>query len=147
MSLVLAVGLVTVACSATGPSYAEIAASIPDVPNGHGRVFFYREDALIGAAVQPDIELNGDVVGESEPGGFFFVDRLPGHYRVACSTEWEHAVEFDLVPSQLVYVKTTIGLGVLVSHIYPEIVGDVVGMISLRQCVYTGPPLAIAAVP
>ncbi len=49
-----------------------MASSIPSLQIGRGRVYFLRSASMFGAAIQPDIRLNNEVVGESKPGGFFF---------------------------------------------------------------------------
>jgi hypothetical protein len=59
---------------ATGPKYTEVVSTIPSLTPSQGRVYFYRPSAF-GAAVQPDINLNGQKVGTAKPHGFYFVDR------------------------------------------------------------------------
>jgi starvation-inducible outer membrane lipoprotein len=66
----LALAAVLAGC-ATGPKFAETSSSMPAVKAGDGRIFFYRSSSMMGAAIQPDVRLNGEVVGPSKPGGFF----------------------------------------------------------------------------
>ena len=87
--LVLCAALV--AGCASGPKFSDVKGSIPDVAPELGRIYFYRPSA-VGAAVQPNIRLNDDVVGEMVPLGFFFVDRYPGNYVVSVSTESDASV-------------------------------------------------------
>ena len=61
-------------CAATGTKYSDMAASIPAAKSSEGRIYFFRSSSFVGAAIQPDIKLNGQVVGTSKPGGFFYVD-------------------------------------------------------------------------
>ncbi len=70
---------IALAACATGPKYTEMQSSIPTLGAEQGRVYFYRSGSAFGAAVQPSILLNGVVVGESKPGGFFFVDQAAGN--------------------------------------------------------------------
>ncbi|MBC7955145.1 MAG: DUF2846 domain-containing protein, partial [Cytophagales bacterium] len=72
---------------ATGPKMSEVSASIKPVQANEARVYFYRSSSMMGAAIQPNILLNGKVVGESKPGGFFFVTTAPGPMEVSTSTE------------------------------------------------------------
>lgn len=123
---------------ASGPKYAEVAARIPEVPLGQGRIFFYRPSAL-GAAVQPDVRLNDEVVGEALAHGFFFVDRPPGDYVVACSTEEEHHLSFTLEPKQVRYVKLVITFGFFMGHVMPELVDEQTGAAGVADSTYTGP--------
>src|SRR5262249_52884699 len=74
--VVLALGLALGAC-ASGPKFTEIESTFPPLDPSQGRIFIYRT-AILGAAVQPSVKLNGEVVGAAVPDGFFFVDRPPG---------------------------------------------------------------------
>ena len=66
---------------------------IPALKAGYGRVYFTRPAEYGGAAVQPEIRMNNEVVGRSVPGGFTFVDRPPGKYAVTTATEVERGCE------------------------------------------------------
>lgn len=110
-------------CAATGPKYSAYKHTIPAVPSDKGRIYFYRDDSMMGAAITPDIKLNNKVVGESLPGGFFFVDQAPGKCSVSTSTEVERTLEFTLAPAEVKYVRTSISMGFFVGHVYPELVG------------------------
>lgn len=48
---------------ASGVKHSEMASSMPTLKQGEGRVYFMRSASMFGAAVQPDIRLNGEVVG------------------------------------------------------------------------------------
>jgi hypothetical protein len=91
------------------------------VPAGQGRVYFYRPSAL-GAAVQPDVFLNGQKVGTAKPHGVYFVDRAPGDCVVTSSTETEKKLTFTLEPGQTRYVRLNIQMGFFVGRIVPELV-------------------------
>jgi len=67
----------------------------------------------VGAAIQPDIRLNGQVIGASKPGGFFFVDRPAGNYVASASTETEKTVSFTLQPGETKYIRSSIGFGIV----------------------------------
>lgn len=109
-------------CSITGPKYQEYRKTIQPVAAGKGRIFFYRDDTFVGGGVRPDIKLNGKVVGESLPGGFFYVDQAPGNCAVSTSTEVERTLEFTLAPSEVKYVRTSVSMGFFVGHVIPELV-------------------------
>src|ERR1700737_2418182 len=80
---------VTASGCASGPEYKDVASSIPTMKEAQGRVYFCRSGSMFGAALQPEIKLNDQVVGKSQPGGFFFVDEPAGQYVVSTSTETE----------------------------------------------------------
>ena len=138
--LVLVVSLVVSGC-ASGPKHAEVASSIPALRSDEGRIYFYRSNSMVGAAVQPNISLNGKVVGESKPGGFFFVDAKAGPIEVSTSTEVEKKLTFTLEPRQTRYVRTVVGFGVFVGRIYPELVAPAEGEAELKEMSYIGSAL------
>jgi hypothetical protein len=61
------------AACASGPKYSDVKSSIPPLSSDKGRIYFYRSNSMGGAAIQPNITLNGEKVGDSQPGGFFYV--------------------------------------------------------------------------
>lgn len=127
-----------VGCAATGPMYKDVSASIPPLEAGKGRIYFYRPDSILGAAVTADINLNGRVVGRSERGSFFFVDEKPGNCAVATSTEVERRLTFTLAAGETRYVKTSISMGALVGRVNPELVGSDAGKAEIAELAYTG---------
>jgi hypothetical protein len=134
-ALLLASALV--GCAATGPKFTQVAASLPAVPAEQGRIYFLRTSG-VGAAVQPDVRLNGVVVGKSRPGSFFFVDRPAGRYTASARTEVESRAEFDLADGQTVYVQTSIGLGVFVGHPRVVIADEGSARAALPELAYIG---------
>ena len=127
-----------IGCVASGPLYKDVAASIPPMPAGKGRIYFYRPDTMLGAAVTADIRLNGRVAGLSERGSFFFVDAKPDSYTVATSTEVERRLTFTLAAGETRYVKTSVSFGALVGRINPELVNADVGKSDILELHYTG---------
>lgn len=66
------------ACAATGPKLESVKSSIPPLEENSGRLFFYREYSAFGAGMRPDILVCGKKVGQSVPGGVFYVDLPAG---------------------------------------------------------------------
>ena len=128
-------------CAAEGPLHKEVAASIPTVPAGKGRVYFYRADTIFGAAVTSDITLNGRVVGKSERGSFFFVDEGPGNCKASASTEVEREVTFTLAAGETKYIKSTVSMGALVGRVNLELVSPNDVNAEITELHYTGTPL------
>jgi hypothetical protein len=106
---------------ASGPQYSEIAASIPTLGADHGRIYFFRSGSMLGAALQPDVKLNGNAVGQSKPGGFFYVDEPAGQYVVSTRTEAEKTVSFALDAGETKYVRTSVSMGLLVGRVVPSL--------------------------
>lgn len=132
---------ILVSACASGPKFSEIQTTIPALKADQGRVYFYRSSSMLGAAIQPSILLNGAVVGDSQPGGFFFVDHAPGAKEVSISTEVEKKLTFTLEPGQTRYVKTVIGFGVIAGRVYPELVDSATGEKEILDAGYIGKPL------
>jgi hypothetical protein len=139
LSLLLVIGSAALMTGcATGPSYSQFKASIPALARDDGRIYFYRT-AELGAAVQPDVHLNDQVIGTAAPDGFFYVDRPPGNYKVETATEVERTLSLTLDKGQTRYVRFDVSLGFLVGHVYPVLVEDATGESEIANCYYTGP--------
>jgi len=135
--VLLAIAAVITGC-ATGPKFAETSSSMPSVKAGDGRIFFYRSNSMLGAAIQPDVRLNGEVVGPSKPGGFFYVDRPAGSYSAATSTETEKTVSFQLDAGESKYIKMTPQFGVLVGRMVLSVESAQTGRTELASMSYVG---------
>jgi len=122
---------------ASGPKYSEIKGSIPALNPDQGRIYFYRPSA-IGAAIQPNILLNGTVVGEMVPQGFFFVDRSPGSYLASARTESETTVQIPLAANETRYVRGSISLGIFVGRPNLVLVDAKDALIELVDLGYAG---------
>lgn len=103
-------------CATGGIKYAEMRASTPKLQSGHGRIYFYRSGTLLGVAVQPDIKINGEKVGSSTPGGFFFVDRPAGRYEISATTEADEKINVTLASGETKYVQFYVTPGLMVGH-------------------------------
>lgn len=130
-SLVLTSALL--AGCASGPRLSEKRASIPPIPEGKGRIYFYRTTTF-GTAIQPGIRLNGEKVGVAKPRGVFYVDRPPGPYEIEAKTEVTRKLSLSLDPAQTRYVRFKIGMGVVVGRVIPELVESAIGEAEVAKC-------------
>lgn len=137
----LAVVVVLAGCAAGGPLHKDVSASIPAVPAGKGRVYFYRPDTMFGGAVTSDITMNGRVVGRSVRGSFFYVDENPGDCKASASTEVERQVSFTLARGETKYIKSTVSMGALVGRVNLELVSPADATKEIEELHYTGAPL------
>lgn len=133
--------VVLAGCAATGPKYGEVQGAIPTLAANKGRIYFYRDNSMFGAAIQPEIRLNGEVVGKSVPGGFFFIDRVPGSYEVVTSTEVENRNSVRLAAGDTRYIKTTISMGIMAGRVKPELVDPEQGRRDIMDLSYIGSPI------
>jgi hypothetical protein len=125
-------------CAATGVKYSDMATSITTVRPDQARVYFLRSNSVVGAALQPEIHFDNAVVGQSKPGGFFYIDTTPGDHVASTTTEVERKLTFALDAGETKYVKTTISMGVFVGHVTPELVSQDDAMKELPELKYTG---------
>jgi hypothetical protein len=84
------------------------AGSLPPIPAGEARVWFYRNAEVYDSQQQPYILMNGTIVGVSQPRGSFYFDVRPGFYHVTVQqylSNPEEDANINLVPGQQVYLK------------------------------------------
>jgi hypothetical protein len=131
------VSLFFIGCASTGPKYSELSLTVSSVAPENGRIYIYRT-AVMGAAVQPDVKLNGEVVGGAVPRGFFYVDRKPGAYEILTSTEVDRKLSLLLESGQTRFVRLNISMGFFVGHVYPELIDPDIAKTEIQDCHYTG---------
>jgi len=129
--------LLTAAC-ASGPKFNTVESGLSPLPGGKARIYFYRSTAL-GVGIQPEIYLNGAVVGKAVAHGVFFVDQNPGNMEVSTASEVEKKLTFGIGAGETRYVKCAVGLGVLVYRIIPELVDEAEARKEIAELAYTGP--------
>jgi len=134
----LVVAALCTGCAATGVKHQDMAASIPTLNSEKGRIYVYRDASFVGAAIQPAVMLNGVKVGVSQPGGFFYVDSPAGNQELSCSTEVERKLIFTLEKGEEKYVKTSIGFGVLVGRVIPDLVDKEKAKQEIKDLSFTG---------
>lgn len=135
--LVLTVLVISGGCATSGLKFTELAPTISNMAPDAGRIYIYRPSSF-GAAVRPDVKLNGEVIGEAVSWGFFYVDRKPGNYEILTSTEVDRKLSLTLNKGQSRYVRLSIAMGFFVGHVYPELVENEVGEKEIQDCRYTG---------
>lgn len=140
--LIISLILAVTGC-ASGIKHKDMVAAIPAIKPDAGRVYFYRSASFAGSGVQPTIKLDGTKVGDSRPGGFFYVDGIAGDHEVMCSTEVDNKLTFTLGEGEVKYVKTTVNWGLLIGRVVPQLVSEEEALKELPDLSYTGTPIAI----
>jgi len=134
----IGLALALTGCAATGPKFAEAESAAPALKADQGRVYFYRNASMLGAALKPAIQLDGIEVGNSHQGGYFYVDTYAGSHVAQTSTETTNKVSFVLDKGETKYVKTSVSMGLMVGHVVPELVGADQARKDLSELSYTG---------
>ena len=94
---------------------------------GDARLCFYRE-TWHALSVQPDVTVNGQVVGKAFPNEWFCVDRKPGTYEVSTTSEPNRKWSVTLESGQTRYASLEFTVTwFLVAHINPELVDNATG--------------------
>ena len=122
---------------ASGPQFKEVVNTFPAVPAESGRIYIYRPSAF-GAAIQPKIRVNDEVVGTAQARGFTYVDRPAGEYEIATSTEAKRKLKLTLEPGDEKYVRLEVKMGLLVAQIKPVQVESDVGQSQLEKTKFMG---------
>ena len=125
-------------CATKGPKFSEYAPADPGLSPDSGRIYVYRT-SILGAAIQPKVKLNGEVIGKAVPKGFFFVDKKAGNYEIMTSTEVKRKLSLTLEEGQTKYVRLNISMGFFAGHVYPELAEPEIGEKEIQECRYTGP--------
>jgi Protein of unknown function (DUF2846) len=144
LMLGVALAVTLAGCAATGIKGAEMTEQVAQVPAGKARILIYRDGSLLGAAVQPNVMVNGEVVGTSKPGGFFYADVGVGTHEVSARTEVTSSVSFQMAEGQTRYVRTSITMGAFVGRIQFTLVEAEEAQRVLPGLAYTGPAVATA---
>lgn len=88
--------------------------------------------------IQPQVKLNGEIVGKSTPKGFFYIDRNPGAYEILTSTEVDRKLSLTLEKGQTRYVRLNVSMGFFAGHVYPELVDSETSEAEIKDCHFTG---------
>jgi Protein of unknown function (DUF2846) len=126
------------AACASGPTFDAMHASEPTLASDSARLYFYRNASMLGSALQPAVKVDGETVGDAQPGGYFFIDRPAGTYEVSTTTEKKEMINVALSPGQASYVRFDVSVGLIVGHIIPSSIDPAQGANEIRDCHYIG---------
>ncbi len=84
-------------CAPPGPQFASVAASVPSVPQGEARLYFYRWLEPYETVAPSTVMLNGGPVGVSETGAVLYRDVAPGRYTVSVESRGVYPNQFKTV--------------------------------------------------
>jgi hypothetical protein len=122
LAAIAAMALLTGCTSVSGTRFAQQEAGMPKLSADQGRVYFYRVDALTGGGMTAPVKLDGIVVGDSLPGGYFYVDAAPGKHEVSAATRVTRKLNFVLEAGETKYLRTRAQFEEKVGRIVPELV-------------------------
>jgi len=95
-------------CAPAGPPYDSVAATIPSVPQGAARIYFYRWLEPYETLAATPAMLNGTPVGVTRIGTIFYRDVAPGRYTISVRSQGLYPNQFKTVTiaaGQTMYVR------------------------------------------
>ena len=122
---------------ATGPKISESGAIKQAVPKGKSQIIVYRT-ALLGAAVQPTVLLDGQPKGTCVPNGAFNEFVAPGPHQLSATTEVTETITVNAPAERTVYVKCSIWFGFLIGRPAWEEVPASMGANEIQSLSFTG---------
>jgi hypothetical protein len=107
-SLLLAIcfGLAALAGCARSPIVGSV--SVPPIPAGEARLWFYRVYLPSETLNMTKVSMNGDYAGYAQLGGAFYRDALPGVYHIEVESygrDFNQSTNVALVAGQEAYVR------------------------------------------
>ncbi|MCK6264157.1 DUF2846 domain-containing protein [Vibrio sp. ZSDE26] len=133
LSLLLAALALTLSGCATVPTSSEeettAAKSFIAPSENSSGIYVYRNDSSVGAALKKDVFINGECIGQTAPGVFFYQE-VEGNKEHSISTESEFSpndVTLYTEKGRLYFVQQFIKLGVFVGGAGVEVVDETVG--------------------
>jgi hypothetical protein len=125
--------------SVSGTRFAQQESVMPKLAADQGRVYFYRVDAFTGGGMSAPVKLDGIEVGDSLPGGYFFVDAAAGkHEASAATSRVTQKLNFALLPGETKYVRTRAQFDGKVGRVVPELVSAEEARKELPSLNFTG---------
>ena len=107
-SLVLLFILALAACVEAGPRFAAVADSLPPIPAGEARIYFYRILEPYEGDVPTIAFLNGMAVGVTQAGAVLYRDVAPGTYEIKVASDTAFPNQFktmSIAAGETLYVR------------------------------------------
>lgn len=86
-SLILLFILALAACAQAGPRFAAVVDSLPAIPAGEARIYFYRILEPYEGNIPTTAFLNGMAVGVTQVGAVLYRDVAPGTYEIRVASD------------------------------------------------------------
>ncbi len=121
---------------ASGPKYADYKASLASPAAGMGRIWFYRHEEFFGDGLTPPVKVDAQPVGHIYAGNFFTMETPAGVHKISATTETKHEISLNVSTNEDSYVDFYCVPGVMVGHIIPTQVDEVVAIKRLQKMTY-----------
>ena len=117
-------------CGASGPAFKPVS----PIPAGKGVVYVYRQSSIIGGGVFGTVKANNQPITKIKNGGYFPYIASPGNNHFSVSTETTNEANVMVEKGKEKYLKTTVGMGVVVGHLKFTEVSPEIGKNEITDC-------------
>ena len=88
----------------------------PPVPDGKGRIIFWRSGTMIGGAIGCGVNIGTERISAMGAGHYFVIDLDPGAYEFNAKSEAKDVLNTEVEVGETNYVKCTIRMGMMVGR-------------------------------
>ena len=124
------VSTLVIGCGASGPVFKPV----DPIPTGKGVVYIYRESGLVGSGVYGTVIADKTPLTKVRNGGYFPYLSNPGTVHFEVSTEATNEADVTVEAGKEKYLKTTVGMGLLVGHLKFSEVSPEIGRKEISEC-------------
>ena len=129
------ISTVIVGCGASGPTFKPV----DPIPAGKGVVYIYREYGFTGGGVYGTVTANAKPITKIKNGGYFPYVSSPGNVHFEVKTETTNEADVLVEIGKEKYLKTTIGVGLIVGHLKFSEVSPEIGKQEISECKLLNP--------
>jgi uncharacterized protein DUF2846 len=97
--------LASLGACATGPTFSDMQTAIQPIPQGQGRVYFYRTQTIVGIANQPTIYMDDESVGTCNPGGVSYRDVDAGRHVIETTIQEHIKRVLNIEPNTETFIR------------------------------------------
>lgn len=111
----VALGCATSAVAQDAPAEpaAAPAATASDIPEGKGKIVFFRKGGLMGAAISCAVHEKGERLTSLPPGKFAILYAEPGIHEYSVKSEATDTLRLEIEPGETYYSKCNIQMGIM----------------------------------
>ena len=126
----LALAIMLTGCGASGPVFKPV----DPIPPGKGVVYIYRESSFLGSGVFGTVTADKTPITKVRNGGYFPYIANPGSVHFEVSTEATNEADVTVEAGKEKYLKTSVGMGLLVGHLKFSEVSSSIGKSEIAEC-------------
>ncbi|MDH5612990.1 MAG: DUF2846 domain-containing protein [Gammaproteobacteria bacterium] len=97
-----------------------------EAPQNKAGLYIYRNES-IGGAVKMDVEIDGEVIGETVAKTYFYKEVTPGKHTVTSKAENTDSLEIDVNVGTLTYIWQEVKMGILYARTRLHLVDEATG--------------------